>query len=262
MNGGGQRQAGFIKYLQKFLKITILSIGVYMRKRTVLVFFLFLITALVFSGDIAIFQNLGFSPDSKYFMFGQHGVSEKNSSPYAEICVVDVAANRFVPNGRKQLNVNRSVGPGNDGRGALFNLLEETITIKQKYLVDHTITGRLLYILVDYIMVDAEKPGDALKFEDFQTGKKYRIALVQSASGSGKEIKSCFHLSVTVEEKSGKVNNYTVGHPNYRRKGVKLYRIKQILLGPDDKSLIFVIQKEEEDLSGSNIRFMVETLNL
>ncbi len=49
--------------------------------------------------------------------------------------------------------------------------------------------------------------------------------------------------------------------PNYWRKGVINYRIKQILLGPNERSLIFVIEKEEQDGKAENIRYMVETLS-
>ena len=34
------------------------------------------------AGDIAQFVNLGFSADSKYFMFGQYGVLQKTSTPW------------------------------------------------------------------------------------------------------------------------------------------------------------------------------------
>ena len=55
-----------------------------MAKRVTLFWALFLLAALGASaGDIAQFVNLGFSADSKYFMFGQYGVSETTSSPFA-----------------------------------------------------------------------------------------------------------------------------------------------------------------------------------
>ncbi len=228
-----------------------------MRKRVLYILFLLLITGAVFSGDNATFRNLGFSPDSRYFMFAQYGINENSSSPYAETYIVDVPSNRFVPGGTRKLSSNKAVGPGNDGLGALFNLLEETIPVKRKYGIDHISTGRLLYILLD-----GEQPRERLEFRDFEMSRKYRTTLVQSSAGTGKNIKSCFHILLTVERKSGQVDNYTVGLPNYWRKGVKRYRIKQIMLAPDERSLIIVIEKEQEDSSGSDIRFMVETVKL
>ncbi len=228
-----------------------------MLKRTLIGACLFLLTGTVFSGDIANFQNLGFSPDSRYFMFGQHGTYEKNSLSYAEIYLVDVQANRFIPGGVKRFTSSRAANPGDDGRGAMFNLLEETLSLKRQIKIDHVITGRILYILLD-----GEKPKEELEFRDFETGKKYKIRLVQSVTGSEPDFKSTFHILVTVQEKSGNLAGYTVGHADYWRKDVKRYRIKQILLAPDNRSLIFVIEKEEKGVSGYNIRYMVETVTL
>jgi hypothetical protein len=38
--------------------------------------------------------------------------------------------------------------------------------------------------------------------------------------------------------------------------------MKQIVLAPDGSSLVFVVQKEEQDTQGVNIRYMVETLKV
>ncbi len=226
-----------------------------MRTQAFLFVLLFLCGALLFAGDIATFQNLGFSQDSKYFMFAQYGAEEKSSLPYAEAFVVDVAANRFASGGVRKETYDQAIEPGSDGRGALFNLLTESVDIKKRYNINHTLTGRLVYILLD-----GAEPKSELEFRDFQGKKKYRITLIQSSKGSGDSVKSSFHLVVTVEEPSGRIASHTVGLPDYWRKGVKRYRIKQVLLAPDDRSIIMVIQKEEQDTLGSNIRYMVETL--
>jgi predicted secreted protein len=225
-------------------------------KRTSFFLSLFLCSGFLFAGDIAVFQNLGFSPDARYFMFAQHGIAEKNSIPYAELYVVDVAANRFAPQAAGGgLKSTTAVEAGHDGRGALFTLLEENIGIKKRYRIDHLVMGRLLYVLLN-----GEPPREKLEFRDFESGKKYNIDLIQSASGSGDQIKASFHLRVRVTDAKGRPADYTVGLPDYRRQGVKRYRLKQVLLGPDERSLIFVVEKEEVDTSGVNIRYMVETL--
>ena len=72
------------------------------------------------AGDIARFVNLGFSPDSRYFMFGQYGIQEKGSAPWAESYIVDVKANAFVPRGVHKVTGSQPVDPGTDGIGALF----------------------------------------------------------------------------------------------------------------------------------------------
>ena len=226
-----------------------------MRIRGFLIIIFLAACSLLFAGDYATFQNLGFSADSGYFMFGQYGADEKNALPYAEIFVVDVAANRFVPGGVKEAAYDNPIQPGVDGRGALFNLLTDSVELKKRWRIDHTLTGRLVYILLD-----GAQPKSQLEFRDFQDKKKYRITLVQSARGSGTEVSSSFHLVITVEGESGSFTTHTVGLPDYWRKGVRSYKIKQVLLAPDERSVVMVIEREEQDSSGVNIRYMVETL--
>jgi predicted secreted protein len=68
-----------------------------------------------------------------------------------------------------------------------------------------------------------------------------------------------YNISVGVTEKDGTTRSLTAGDLGYRRSGVKSYHIKQIILAPDGVSLVFIVQKEEQDNSGNNIRYMVET---
>ena len=73
---------------------------------------------------------------------------------------------------------------------------------------------------------------------------------------------AAFSLKVTVSGKDGKARDYTVGNAGFARAGVKTYRVKQVVLGPGGAALVFVIQKEEGDGTGVNIRYMVETVRL
>ena len=215
----------------------------------------FLTAGSLFAGDTATFVNLGFSKDSKSFMFGQYGILEENARAYSDIFIVNVASNTFVKSGVQRIKASLESEPGSTGEGALFNLLEKYRDLKKKYGIDHLVTGRLLYLFVD-----GQKPKAKLEFRDFQLNKSYSIKIIQSSKGSGKKISSSFYLSVNIKDKTGDLKHYQVGLPNYRRRGVKSYRIKEIILGPDKKSIIFVIQKEEIDKKGSNIRYMIETL--
>jgi predicted secreted protein len=228
-----------------------------MHKRAILVSLLLLAALAAGAGDAAVFQNLGFSPNVRYFMFALYGVKEKTTLPYAELYTVDVARNRFVSGGVRKIVGKAPVEPGNDGCGALLNLLAETQGLTKKYGIDHTLTGRLVYILLD-----GAEPKPELEFRDFQADRKYRIVLNQSSVGSGEGISSSFHLVVTVEDGSGRICTYTVGDPDFWRKGVRQYRIRQVILAPDSLSLIFVMEKELEEPSGADIRYMVETLKL
>jgi predicted secreted protein len=58
--------------------------------------FALLLSVLTFAGDASSYQNLGFSPDGKYFAFAQMGIGDGSGFPYAEAGVIDVASNKFV----------------------------------------------------------------------------------------------------------------------------------------------------------------------
>ena len=222
-----------------------------MAKRVTLIGVLFLLVALAASaGDMAQFVNLGFSADSKYFMFGQYGVSEKTLAPYAETFVVDVAKNAFTAQGVRKVAYTRAAEPGTSGLGALLTVLGDALPQTRQYGIDHMLPGRLLYILVDGVPAE-----ELLEFRDFQTGRSYAVRLIRSGTTS-------FHISASVTEKNGTVREITAGDPAIQRPGVKSYLVRQILLAPDGNSLVFVIQRDEQDTKGSNIRYMVETVRI
>ncbi|MBN2534439.1 MAG: DUF2259 domain-containing protein [Spirochaetales bacterium] len=226
-----------------------------MRQKFLYVLFICIITIPVSGGDIAAFVNLGFSGNSSYFMFAQYGLKEADSSPYAELYIVDVPANNFAPYGEKSLDYKQKAEPGYGGLGALLNIIEQNIALKTKYEINHLSTGRILYHLIDN-----EKNEQPITFRDFISNKHYEISLHQKAEGKEKNVTSSFHIEMTITTPSGTSKTYTIGHPTYKRKGVRNYKIRQIILAPDEKSLVFLIEKEEIDTTGVNIRYMVETV--
>ncbi len=211
----------------------------------------------VWAGDVAQFVNLGFSDDSRYFMFSQYGVLENTSAPYAELYVVDVPANAFTSQGVRKVTYTKAIEPGNSGQGALFNLIGDALGLIKQFRIDHLLTGRMLYLLVD-----GGKATDAIEFRDFITSNSYTVNLMQNVSQKGTEASSSFHIALSIKGKGDTVRTLDVGNPNLSRSGVKGYRVKMIILAPDGKSLVFVIQKEEQDTRGSNIRYMVETVRV
>jgi predicted secreted protein len=228
-----------------------------MAKKALLSAFIMLVALAAWAGDVAQFDNLGFSPDGRYFMFGQHGILEKTSYPYAELAIVDVPANAFTPQGVKKVSYTKGVEPGSTGLGALLNALGDMAAQKRQYRIDHLVTGRLLYLLVDGV-----NPAETLEFRDFQAGTRYAVTLVQTPGTKDGQPAAAFSLKVTVTGKDGKARDYTVGNAGLARTGVKAYRVKQVVLGPDGAALVFVIQKEEADGTSVNIRYMVETVRL
>lgn len=228
-----------------------------MRKKQILILIIILTAHGLFGGDVAKFVNLGFSTDNHYFMFAQYGIKEKNSGSYADLYIVDVAKNQFAPFGEKSLSYNDSPEPGTDGMAALFNILEQNIALKVKYNIDHLKTGRILYFFIK-----GDEVKEQIKFRDFNTGHNYAVELRQETIGKGKTVSASFHIKFSQSTSSGTSQNHNVGLPDFKRKGVKNYKIRQIILGPDEKSLIFVIEKEEINNEGSNFRYMIETLEM
>jgi predicted secreted protein len=229
-----------------------------MAKRFALVGALVLATAICASaGDVALFVNLGFSSDSRYFMFGQYGILEKNSTPWADSYIVDVPANAYAPRGAKRFSSSQPVEPGTSALGALLNTLADGSAQKKQYRIDHLLSGRLLYVLID-----GEQAAETLEFRDFPSGRTYKVVLFQSAVTKGAEVSSSYSLAISIVEKDGRIRTLTAGDSAFKRPGVKAYHIKQIILAPDGGSLVFLVQKEEQDTHGSNIRYMVETVRV
>ena len=229
-----------------------------MLKRGSLILVLMLITgASLMAGDVASYANLGFSINSRYFLFGFYGIDDASSNPYAELFLVDVHKNSFVPEGSMRGVYPVEVQAGQNGSGALFTLFGRNIETIRKYGIDHLRSGRVVYVLVN-----GAEPQSHLEFRDFQRKSTVIVDLMQTARGSGKGVSSAFHLKLKVSDTDGRIREFTVGLPDYYRPGVKRYRIKQVFYSPDETSLVFVIEREEIDGEGSDIRYMVETVKV
>ena len=190
-------------------------------------------------------------------MFGQYGIDVATSFPYAEIFLVDVFRNEFVPDGVMKKTFSVDLQPGQEGLGALLNLLRENNEIVTKFNIDNVQIGRVLYLLIN-----GYEPKSRLNFRDFYNERTINVELHQESFGSGPEVSSLFYLDLDVTLKDGSRDTYRVGLPEYRRAGVMQYRIKQVCYTPDEKSLVFVIERDEYQKEGKNIRYMVETVKL
>jgi predicted secreted protein len=228
-----------------------------MQIRRVLILLLLLCaaSATLYAGDVATFVNLGFSDDSETFVFGQYGIEDEGTRPYAEIYTVDVDRNEFVQEGVMKKVFEDEVTPGQDGRGALFNLLHGYAPIKEKYGINHLATGRIVYLLID-----GKEPKRRLEFRDFYKGDTYVLTLVQQQFGEGENVRASFHINLSVTGKDGDTRTYTLGLPDYKREGVKSYRINRVFFSPNEKGLVCVVEKHMWAPEGARIRYMVETL--
>jgi predicted secreted protein len=211
----------------------------------------------LFAGDVAFFLNLGFSRDSSVFMFGQYGIDEESSLPYAESYLVDVAENEFIPGGTAQILADTPAVPGQDGIGALFNLTRQQHEVAQQYEIDHLNMGRLVYLYIN-----GSEPKREISFRDFNTGTRYTLSLVQSVRGSEDEPEAAFHINLNAEKTDGQREARTIGLPNYYRSDINNYNIKQVLLSPDETSVIIVVEKILDYDGGRYLRYMVETARL
>lgn len=228
-----------------------------MNRKLVLTLILILSALTVYAGDVADYVNLGFSDDSKYFMFGLYGIEYENSNPYAELYTVKVSENKFAAGGVFSKVFNTSIQPGQNGSGALFNLLKENHNELEKFNINHLDKGRIVYLLIN-----GAEPKEMLEFRDFKNNGRYKVQLIQKQHGTEKEPSASFYIDLTVTDRTNTISNYKVGLPGYQRENVLKYRIKQVMFAPNEKSLVFVVEKEILDGAGPSIRYMVETVNL
>jgi predicted secreted protein len=209
------------------------------------------------ANDVASFTNLGFSADSRVFMFAQYGINVESGYPFAEIYTVDVAANSFVSGGVTRQTYPIRVSPGQDGIGALYTLLPTVKPLVDRYNLSHVAQGRLIYLFVN-----GQEPRSQIEFRDFESGNRYSIVLHQDSAGGGTSGRAAFYLDVTLTRSDGRRFEHRVGRPGYFRDGFNRYRISQAILGPDDRSLVVVIEKITDIDGGQRIRYMVETVRL
>ncbi|OQX28890.1 MAG: hypothetical protein B0D92_06585 [Spirochaeta sp. LUC14_002_19_P3] len=230
-------------------------------KRIALWTALTLLAAFLSAGDLAVLENLGFSADGRYFMFGQHVTVPSAGQVYAEIGIVNVPSNDFVPSGWKKKTWNLRMLPNQESRGALYELLSEMSPYKTRYGIDHLQQGKVLYLKgaadEKTMSMDGGDTASGLMFRDFERGRAFILALTQSTQTGGSEVSAAFSIQITIENSDGTTASYQVGRPSYMRAGVASYSIARVWLGPNSKSLAIAIAKEAPDLS---VRYMVETL--
>lgn len=226
-------------------------------RHVLILLLLIMVAGSISAGDVARFVNLGFSSDSGIFMFAQHGIAVEEGFPFAEIYTVDVPGNRFVSNGVFRETYATPLSPGQDGSGALYNLLPELHDVVQYYQVNHLRQGRLIYLLVDGAEVR-----ERIEFRDFETSNRYDIRITQEQRGSGSDVRAAFHIDVTAELADGTVIDHRVGRPGYFREDIDRYRINQVIVSPDERSLVIVVERIRDTAAGKRVRYMVETVKL
>jgi predicted secreted protein len=217
----------------------------------------------LWAGDTASFVDLGFSPDGISYAFGQYGVQARTLRPWAEIIVVDVPQNNYVPSGRVSYTHNQAVAAGQDGSGMLYRLLTQNNVLIGRHKVDYLHQGQPLYISLD----DPASAGiseETVEFRDFQSGSSHRATLIPSVEGSGSDLKSSFYIDLERTLQSGTTRTYKVGTPRLKRPRIASYRIRKVLINPQGDSLMFVVEMKKMNDTGTDfdIRYMVEAVRL
>jgi predicted secreted protein len=212
----------------------------------------------LWAGDTATFVDLGFSPDGKIYMFGQYGIQARTLRPWADLYVVDVPKNEFVSGGRISYVHDTPATAGQNGSGALYNLINKNAALTDRYRINFLFLGQLLYIAVD----ESSGNGETIEFRDFEQGVSYKASLVPATEGSGASLKSSFHINLEQTGRDGSKKSYTVGNPQIKRPLIVSYHIRQVMVAPQDGSIIFVVEMRKQGDSGQDIRYMVETLRL
>ena len=202
------------------------------------------------ASERAQFWNLGFSQNSQYFAFSQYWVDSKNSHASSEMYIIDTAHNTFVPGGSSSYRSNSVLSPGNDGRNASLHLFRQQVSLFNRYKIDNVTQGRLVYIRVNGTTDDS-----SVRFRDFATTNTYSIDVVQRRGTDG----AAFSLAVDVTRANGRTQTLNVGLPNYYRKDVYSYRLSQVIVAPDERTLIFVIEQEFGFENSNRVRYMVES---
>jgi len=214
------------------------------------------------AGDVALFKNLGFSPDSRYFQFAQYGIDDKTQSPWAETSTVDVIKNDFTEGGNTRSTFPVGITLGDDGLKALFSHLEKYGPLRKRWKLDYLQQGRPIYFRVTGESTNQDY--DNLQVLDYKTGRQYSVQNKKVISPNGTNVSSTFYLDLEVKDKTGQsLGSYKVGNPSLVRQGVQNYTVVQMILSPNERSLIFVVEKEESDGQGGvNLRNMVESVTL
>ena len=229
-----------------------------MNRKLMLLTALVLVFSPLWAGDTAVFIDFGFSADGRTYSFGQYGINENTLRPWAELCVVDVASNSFVPGGRINYMHDSSVAAGSDGSGALYRIISRSTALSDRYNIGFLLQGRPLYASLENGMVSGN---ETIEFRNFETGESYRAAL--TASGYGLAEGLSFSISLERKNSNGSVKNYTVGNAGIKRSGIISYRIRKVLAAPKTGSLVFVIEMKKQNADGGiDLRYMVETLKL
>jgi len=227
------------------------------KKPVLIIFVFFVLISGLWAGDTAVFVDLGFSSDGKTYMFGQYGVLSPSLKPWAELFVVNMENNNFVPNGRVSYTQDAAIKAGQDGSGVFYQLLNNNSGLAGRYSINFQNQGQPLYISRNDNPLER---GETINFRDFISGKSYRAELVPVITGSGLNVKSSFYIELNTVFPNGLTSIIKIGNPQIVRQQVAAYNIKKVLIDTTGNSIIFVIEMKRTAENGFDTRYMVEVV--
>ncbi len=214
---------------------------------------LFFFGLLAYAGDIAIFENLGFSPDGSKFIFGEHGLTDETYRAYAEIYGVDVAKNDFLSNGIFKARPSAETA-GKDSKSLFLEVMDRANYSLKKWNIHAKNKGTPLYVVTNSTI-----DKNTLTFRNFKTNDEYVVVMHKKQHSA---FLASFYITVEIIKPNGSKIYKEVGSKNKTRAGVKDYTIKKVIIDDTNTSLVFVIEKHVYNKKGNSIRYMVETIKL
>lgn len=208
----------------------------------------------IFAGDVAVFNEIGFSKDGNTYFFGVYGKTDKKFIPYAEIYGVDVAKNDFIP-GKIYKSQDKSFKKSS--KKVYEDLYAKNYSQLKKYELYAAKPKDVLYVMDE----ESKKSTDEIVFTSFEENNYlYKVQLVPTFYGK----KSSFYIHTKVYDKNTNelYRSFYAGNESIKRPNVTGYKIIKISTSEDRKSIVFVIEKTIEDENGVSIRYMVETKKL
>lgn len=212
--------------------------------------FTLLFCGMLFAGDAATFCSIGWSEDNAYYAFAQFGEQDGSGFPYAELYVVDVEKNDFVPAGVFEQLWQDEVDSGANG----INVLLELRVQADSLLAAYNISAR------EHMLPVFKAEGQECEHAAWSHSESFVLDLVQQAKGDAGtyESEAAFHLLFKPNDDS----TLTIGNKNRYRKNVLRYDINRVFHSSDTKTLVVVIRLTKLGFEGPDIRYMVETLRL
>lgn len=223
--------------------------------------FMFLSTLLL-AGDVTVFVDLGFSQDGKEYVFAQYGSLDRSQQGFADIYTVDIPKNDYIDAGC--FNTFPSAQTAKKSGLSVYNAL---FAKNSNYFNKLSLQVANLENTI-YIKNNKKNPLDEIVFKDFEGSTKenpltYYIRLIPWYSEKPAVLESSFFISLEKRNKNETVlEKQVAGNPAIKRNGVTGYSIERIIQSPDQKSLIFIIEKTIVTATGTSIRYMVEALQI